>query len=195
MAVDEDRVKAFYKLTNKNPEDPNLKEAYEIIVSLRKWQGQYQRWNDEYRKNKKELKEEIIHLSEENQQLEQQVVTIAQVNNSLQFKLTKIKQEKEELNYEMEKLTYEKQRILTERDRIKNELRKIETEVEMIAIKVKQTNSLYGKFTIVWQFLQSVFFSNDPKDFGTIDNTLPGYEDKPQMKTDPGSIGRDLLDK
>jgi hypothetical protein len=43
--------------------------------------------------------------------------------------------------------------------------------------------------------IQSLFFSDDPQDFGNIDNTLPDYIDKDQMKTDPASIGRNLLDK
>lgn len=181
MAVDDERVKAFYKFVHKHPEEPNLKEAYEIIVSLRKSQAAYKIWNGKQR-------EKITNISDDNQQLEQQVVTISKVNDFLRFELTTI-------NQEMEALTHEKQKMIAERERVNAELRAIQTQVELTAIKVKESNSVYGKFTIVWQFLQSVFFSDNPQDFGTIDNVLPSYDDQDQMKTDPASIGRDLLDK
>ncbi len=188
MPVDDERVKAFYKIAHEHPEDTNLKEAYDIIVSLRKGQAQYKRWNTKQREDKKELKQEIIHLSENKQELEQQIVTISKVNDSLRFELTTI-------NKEMEQLTDEKQKMIAERDKINTELKAIQTEVELTAIKVKETHSLYGKFTILWQFFQSVFFSDNPRDFGTINNSLPEYQDQPQMNTDQASIGRNLLDK
>ncbi|ACK67461.1 conserved hypothetical protein [Rippkaea orientalis PCC 8801] len=174
MSVTDERVQTLYQLAKKHPEDDTLQEAVTIIKSLRLSQGQYKQWNDKYRSNQKDLKE--------------QIVTISQTNESLQLELAAI-------NQEMEKLTHEKTRILAERDRIKSELRSIEREAELAAIQVQETNSLYGKFTIVWQFLQSVFFSDHPRDFGRIDNALPEFSDQPQMRTDQASIGRDLLDQ
>ncbi len=94
----------------------------------------------------------------------------------------------------MVQLTEEQQKMMIQRDRVVRELKQIETEVKLTTIKVKETKSLYGKFSIVWTLLQALFFSDDPQDFGKIDNTPEPDPDKPQMGTSPADIGRSLSD-
>ncbi|MEA5511598.1 hypothetical protein VB715_17630 [Crocosphaera sp. UHCC 0190] len=188
MAVDEDRIKNVYKLARSYPDDPNLQESVEIIKSLRRSQGALQGWNERYRFDNTQLKGEIVYLSDENSQLQTEV-------NDLSLNLDSLKSELANLNQEMLNLTQEKARIYAERARVIAELKKIETEVEIATIKAKETKSLYGKFTIIWTLMQSLFFSDDPQDFGKIDNTVAYDPEKPQMAIDPVAIGKDLLDK
>jgi chromosome segregation ATPase len=137
---------------------------------------------------KKELKAEINLISEDNQELKVQIHLKSQDIDSLNSELT-------QLNQKMGQLAQDKQRMIAERNKVIAELKHIETEIELASIKVKDTNSLYGKFSIIWTLIQSLFFSEDPQDFGKIDNSLPDYNDKPQMGTTPSDIGKNLLDK
>ncbi|MGB5594420.1 MAG: hypothetical protein WBM32_02910 [Crocosphaera sp.] len=184
----DNRVKSVYKLAKIHPDNEQLQEAVEVVKTLRRSQGQLAYWSEQHKIDKKELKREIVLLSKENQELEVQITLKSQNLDSLQSELT-------QLNQQMVQLTQDKQRMIAQRDKVVAELKHIETEVELASIQVKETNSLYGKFSIVWTLIQSLFFSDDPQDFGNIDNTLPDYIDKDQMKTDPASIGRNLLDK
>ena len=189
MVTDIDiRVKSMYKLAKACPEDQNLQEAIEVIKTLRRSQSQSVRRREESKIEKQRLKSEIVQLSQENLKLGEEVTSLSHNINSLQSELTT-------LNSEMVQLTQDKQRIIAQRDRVIAELKNIETEVEIATQKVQEANSWYGKFTIIWTLIQSLFFSDEPETIGTIDKTLPDYPDQPQMNTDPASIGRDLLDK
>ncbi len=80
--------------------------------------------------------------------------------------------------------------ILTMRTTIDTRVKSV---YKLANYKVKETKSLYGKFSIVWTLLQALFFSDDPQDFGKIDNTLEPDPDKPQMGTSPSDHGKSLL--
>ena len=189
MTVDiETRVKSVYKLAKTYPDNEQLQEAVEVVKTLRRSQGQLAHWSEQHKIDKKKLKAEIITLSKENQELEVQIKIKYDTIESLKSELT-------EINQQMTQLTEDKQRMIVQRDRVVAELKQIETEVELATIKVKQTNDLFEKFSIIWTLIQSLFFRDDPQDYGTIDNTLPDFDDKEQMKTDPSSINRSLLDR
>ncbi len=181
------RVKSVYKLAKTYPDNEQLQEAVGIVKTLRRSQGQLAYWSEQHKIDKKQLKAEIITLSKENQELE---VQIRLKSDNIEV----LKSELEQINEQMKQLTQDKQRAIAQRDRVIADLKKIETEVEIATIKVQKTNNLFGKFSIIWTLIQSLFFSDNPQDFGKIDNTLPDFDDKEQMKTDPSSINRSLLD-
>lgn len=182
------RVKSIYKLAKAYPDNEQLQEAVGIVKTLRRSQGQLAYWSKQHKIDKKKLKAEIITLSKENQELEVQIKLKSE-------NIAVLKSELQQINEQMTQLTEDKQRAIAQRDRVIAELKHIETEVELASIKVKETKSIYGKFSIIWTLIQSLFFSDNPPDIGEIDNTLPYDPNKPQMGTSPADIGRDLLDK
>ncbi|MGK7941137.1 MAG: hypothetical protein AB4062_13495 [Crocosphaera sp.] len=182
------RVNAVYKLAKNYPENKQLQEAVEVVKTLRRSQGQLVRRREEQKIEKKSLKAEIVKISKENQELKVEINLKYESIEALKSELT-------DLNQQMVKLTQDKQTITAQRDKVIAELKNIETEVELATIKVKETKSLYGKFSIVWMLIQSLFFSDNPQDFGKIDNTLPYDPNKPQMGTSQSDIGRHSLDK
>lgn len=196
------RVKLVYKLAKAEPDNKNLCEAVEVIKTLRRSQGQLAYWSQQHIVDKKQLKGEIIKLGQDKIKLKEQVNLFSQEKEQLAGQVTLLSQNIEVLksdlvarNQEMNQLTQEKQRIIAQRDKVIAELKNIETEVEIATKKVQETTSLYGKFTIIWTLVQSLFFSNEPQEMGKIDNRLPNYADQDQMKTDQASINRNLLDK
>ncbi len=182
------RVKSVYKLAKAYPDNEQLQEAVGVVKTLRRSQGQLIYWSEKHKIDKKQLKAEIITLSKENQELEVQIKLKSE-------NIEVLKSELNQINERMTQLTEDKQRMIAQRDRVLAELKQIETEVEIATIKVQQTNSIYEKFSIIWTLVQSLFFSNNTQDFGKIDNSLPDDDDKDQMKTDPSSINRSLLDR
>ncbi|GBF82759.1 hypothetical protein [Aphanothece sacrum] len=203
MAKDEidKKVNNLYQLAKKLPDDTNLQESIAVIKTLRLSQGQYKRWNNEYRIDNTELKEEIEQLEENNQGLQGQIIQISNDNNKLKIEIVKLSQDNDSLkselatiNQEMVQLTQEKQNILAEKSKVIAELKNIETEIELAVMKVKETKSLFGKFSILWTVISGIFQDNIG-DYGKIDNALPTYADKPQMNIDPAAIGKDLLNR
>ena len=179
------RVKSVYKLAKAYPHNEQLQEAVEVVKTLRRSQGQSVRRREEYKLHQKKLKAEIIKVSKENHELEVQIKLNSEDINSL-------KSELQQINRNMIQLTQEKQRMIAQRDKVVSELKQIEKEVEIATIKVKKTNNLFEKFSIIWILIQSLFFQDDPQDFGNIENTLPDFTDKPWMGTTPADIGKDL---
>ncbi len=182
------RVKSVYKLAKNYPDNEQLQEAVEVVKTLRRSQGQLAYWTEQHKTDKKQLKAEIITLSKENQELEIQIKLKSEDIDSL-------KSELKQLDQQMIQLTEDKQKMSAQRDKVLAELKYIEREVKLANSQVKETKSLYGKFSIVWTLLQALFFSDDPQDFGKIDNTLEPDPDKPQMGTSPSDNGRSLLNR
>lgn len=190
----EELIKRLYEMAKESPEDENLQEVVKLIKFMRRSRGSLQSWNQRYRSDITNLQDEVNEQMLTNENLQQQLA---------------------EAQQEMEQLGLEKQRLTREREKIRAELRQIDQEVKVAAEKVRSTNSLYGKFSIVWQFLQSTFFSEDPQTFGKIergddddeDNLPPGAGvidpdrkpnddgDKPWMGSSRADIQRDLLDR
>lgn len=196
----EELIKHLYEMARENPDDEKLQEIVDLIKFLRRSRGSLQSWNQRYRSDITNLQDEV----------NEQMLT----NEALQQDLARAQQE-------MQQLALEKQRLAQEREKIRAELKQIDQEVKVAAAKVRSTKSLYGKFSIVWSFLQSTFFSDNPQDFGKIEpgdagsnagkggnngnGNFPGagvidpepedYDDKPWMKTDRASVQRDLLDR
>lgn len=173
MNIDE-RVKDFYELAKKHPDDANLQEALALVKSLRHSQGSLKGWNERYRLDNGALKTEITQFSQDNAFLKKELAT---------------------LNQEMLQLTHEKEKIVAQRQKAIAELKHIQTEVEVAAANVKQTKSLFGKFSILWVLIKSLFLDDDFGGYGKIDDSLPPDPDKPQMNTDTASVNRSLLDK
>jgi predicted RNase H-like nuclease (RuvC/YqgF family) len=169
----EQKVSEIYVLARQNPDNVPLQEAVELVKSLRRSRGALQSWNGRYREINSDLSAEITQISQEKSQLE--------------LELTHI-------NQEMAQLVLQKERLLAERSRVLAQLREIEVEVEVAAQKVRQTDSLFGKFTILWTLMKSLFL-DDGGDFGKIDSRLPPDPDRPQMESDRASINRSLLDR
>lgn len=189
MTVDIDtRVKSVYKLAKHYPNNEELQEAVGVVKTLRRSQGQLTYWSEQHKIDKKKLKAEIVTLSKENQELEVQIKLKIEDIDAL-------KSELRQYDEQMVKLTQDKKRAIAERDKVIGELKHIETEVELATKKVQQTQSLYGKLSILWVLIQSLFFSDDSQSFGKIDNTVSYDPNKPQMGTTSADIGRNLLDK
>lgn len=168
------RVKELYQLAEMNPDNLQLQKAVALIKTLRRSQGALQSWNGRYREVNSELASEMAQVSQDNALLKDEIAQI---------------------NQEMENLVYQKGQILAERSRVIAELNAIQTEVEIAAMKVRETRSLFGKFSILWTLVKSLFLEDDPADFGKIESTLPVDPNKPQMETDQASINRSLLDR
>lgn len=165
----EQKVKELYDLAKIYPDDENLQIAVSTLKSIRRSRGSLQSWNSRYRSQISDLNSSIEIQEEE--------------KNRLQAELDQIK-------IEVQNSIAEKQKMIIERDKIKAELKNIQTEVELAAFKVKESRSWFGKFHILWTFVNSVFF-DEPPDMGLIDTSLKSDPDKPQMDTKPSSIGRD----
>ncbi len=165
----EQKVKELYELAKVYPDDENLQIAVSALKSIRRSRGSLQSWNSRYRSQISDLNNSIEIQEEE--------------KNRLQAKL-------DQTNLEVHNLILERQKMLVEKDKVKAELRNIQTEVELAALKVKESKSWFGKFHILWTFVNSVFF-DEPPDMGLIDTSLKSDPDKPQMDTKPSSIGRD----
>lgn len=168
------KVQGLYQLAKTNPDNLHLQEAVALIKTLRRSQGALQSWNGKYRQVNSELTSEMAQISQDNALLQGEIA---------------------QLNQEMQGLVYQKERILAERSRVIAELNAIQTEVEVAAIKVRETRSLFRKFSILWTLIKSLFLENDPEGFGRIDSILPADPDKPQMETDQASVNRSLLDR
>jgi chromosome segregation ATPase len=166
MEIDE-RVDSLYKRAKKQPDNAELQEAVEVVKFLRRSQGSLQGWNHRYREEKSELTEKIETLKGELDSLNAEMFTLGQ---------------------EISRRTAEKERAIAE-------LKNIEREVKMAAHNVRETKSIFGKFSIVWTLLRSLFLDEDWEDFGAIDNRLPTDRDRPQMESDRANINRSLLDK
>ena len=144
MTIDIDtRVKDVYKLAKTYPNNAELQEAVGIVKTLRRSRGQLVYRSEQHKIDKKKLKAEIVTLSKENQELEVQIKIKYETIELLKSELTQI-------NEQMTQLTQEKQRMIAQRDRVVAQLRKIETEVEIATIKVRETNDLFHKFSIIW---------------------------------------------
>lgn len=170
----EQQVKQLYQLAKENEQDESLQMAVDVIKSIRRSRGSLQAWNQRYREGIETLNEEIKLQESQNLALKQELAMLSQ---------------------EMEIMAYEKQRLQAEKQKVLAELRNIELEVKVATQKVQSTRSLYGKFSIVWGFLQSVFFSDNPQDFGKIDNSIEPDPDKPQMGSGVADTQKSLLDK
>jgi predicted nucleic acid-binding Zn-ribbon protein len=175
MDAVEAKVQHLYKLAKEYPDDERLQTAVAAVKSLRRSRGSLQSWNSRYRQEVGELQSEIQVKDQEKLALEQE--------------LDKVQQE-------VHAMVAQKQRLLAERERVQAELRHIQTEVELAAVRVKETHGWYGKFTILWTFINSVFFDDgDRPEMGKIETSVKPDPDRPQMQTDPASIGKDLLDR
>jgi predicted RNase H-like nuclease (RuvC/YqgF family) len=173
MNID-DRVDSLYKLAKKYPDNQELQEAVSVIKSLRGSQGQYKRWNQQYRDDNNNLKDQVLEISTNNLDLQKEL---------------------ESLNAEMLNLTQEKTKIIAQREQAIAELKHIEMEVKVAAHNVRSTKSVYGKLTILWTLVKSLFLDDNWEDFGSIDNSLPPDPDKPQMGSGQSNINKSLLDK
>ncbi|ACB00992.1 conserved hypothetical protein (plasmid) [Picosynechococcus sp. PCC 7002] len=160
----EELIKRLYEMARENPDDEDLQAIVELIKFLRRSRGSLQSWNHRYRSDITNLQDEV----------NDQMLT----NESLQQDLLRAQQE-------MQQLALEKQRLAQEREKIRAELKEIDREVKVAAAKVRSSKSLYGKFSIVWNFLQSTFFSDDPQDFGKIE---PGNDDDPDIPPSAGPV-------
>ncbi|OKH18631.1 hypothetical protein [[Limnothrix rosea] IAM M-220] len=169
----ERQVKDLYKLAKERCDDESLQLAVDVIKTMRRSRGKLKSWNQKYREGIESLHEDIQVQEEQNLAL---------------------KQELNKLGNELRTLALEKQRLQIEKQRAIAELRDIEIQVKVAAQKVQSTKSLRGKFDIVWCFLQTVFFSDDPQDFGKIDNSLEVDQDKPQMGSGVADTQRSLRD-
>lgn len=161
----EERVTQIYQVAKQNPEDANLQEAVSLIKSLRRSQGALQGWNGRYKEEKGELTREIEQMNAELSVLNQQMGTLAA----------------------------EKQKVVTERAKLISELKHIETEVQVAAIRVKNTKNTFGKLTILWTLVKSLFL-DDLHELGPISDRLDPEDDRPQMQTDTASNNQSLLE-
>jgi hypothetical protein len=166
MDIDE-RVKSLYKLADNHSDNAELQEAVEVVKSLRRSQGSLQGWN-------KRQREEISEK--------------ARANEELQARLNSISAEMQSLTEAIARRTAEKERAIAE-------LKNIEREVKIAAHNVRATKSVFGKFTILWTLLRSLFLDEEWEDFGSIDNRLSTDPDKPQMGSGQADVNRSLLDK
>ncbi len=186
-------IKKLYALQREYANDKELQELVEMIKFLRRSKGHLQSWNQRY--------------VDENEDLEGNIEEQTRINESLEQELTRAQGKIEQMIVEQKQLTQEREKIIIE-------LRQIDQEVKATQARVKSATSLHGKLSIVWQFLQSTFFSDDPQDFGKIERSVddddynlpPGAGvidpnrkpdddgNKPWMKTDRASVQRDLLD-
>ena len=175
MDAVEEKVQRLYKLAKQHPDDENLQTAVAAVKSLRRSRGSLQSWNGRYRETVGNLRTEIQLKDQEKLALEQE---LAQVKQEVQL------------------MVVQKQQLLAEREKVQGELRHIQAEVEMAAARVKETHGWFGKFSVLWSFINSVFFDDGNRpEMGTLE-PLPGSDaDKPQMSTDPASVGRSLLDQ
>lgn len=173
MDVVEEKVQRLYQLAKKYPDDERLQTAVAAVKSLRRSRGSLQGWNSRYRQEVGQLNTEIQLKDQEKLALEQE--------------LDKVQQE-------VQGMVAQKQRLIAERERVQAELRHIQTEVELAAARVKETHGWFGKFSILWTFVNSVFFDDgDRPEMGKIETSVKPDPDRPQMQTDPASIGKDLL--
>jgi len=173
MDID-DRVDSLYKLARNYPDNRELQEAVAVIKSLRSSQGQYKRWNQQYRDDNSHLKDQIVEISATNVDLQKEL---------------------DSLTSEMRNLTEEKAKITAEREKVIAELKQIEMEVKVAAHNVRSTKSVYGKLTILWTLVKSLFLDDNWEDFGSINNNLPSDPDRPQMGSGQSNINKSLLDK
>jgi hypothetical protein len=72
MDID-DRVDSLYKLARNYPDNRELQEAVAVIKSLRSSQGQYKRWNQQYRDDNSHLKDQIVEISAPNIDLQKEL--------------------------------------------------------------------------------------------------------------------------
>lgn len=170
----EQQVKQLYQQAKEESDNESLQMAVDVIKTMRRSRGSLQAWNQRYREGIDSLSEEVKIREAQNLTLQEELKILSQ---------------------EMEIIAYEKQRLQAEKQKVMAELREIEIQVNVAAKKVQSTHSLYGKFSIVWEFLQSVFFSDDPQDFGAINNAIEPDPDKPQMGSGVANNQRSLLDK
>lgn len=180
----EQQVEKLYQLAKENPDDANFQAAVQIVKTLRRSRGSLQGWNDRYRVNIESLNDQIkIQESE---------------IESLQSYLHNI-------NKEVNHLIEQKRLATIKLDKTSAELRNIQREAELAGLRVKESHSWYGKFTIIWNFMHSVF-SDIPSEIdsnGILDNSkapeisndLDDLNSKAWMKTDTASIQRDSLDR
>lgn len=166
------QAQMLYQLAKENPTDENLQLAVNIVKSTRRSRGSLQGWNQRYRDDIVDLGERIEAHQTENLALIQELET---------------------LNQELVQLTQEKIRLVAERQKAIAELKNIDTEVKMAVAQVKQSTSWYGKFSILWSFLNSLFLDNE--DMGEVDYVIQPDPDNPQLGSSVSDIQRSLLDR
>lgn len=175
MDVVEEKVQRLYKLAKDYPEDERLQTAVEAVKSLRRSRGSLQSWNGRYRQEVNQLNTEIRLKEQEKLALQREL---------------------DQAQQEVDAMIQQKQRLMAERDKVQAELKNIQTEVKIAAVQVKEADTWLGKFSVLWSFINSVFFDDsDRPDMGNINMRLKPDPNRPQMETDPASIGRSLLDK
>ncbi len=177
----EEKVQELYQLAKEKPEDQAFQDAIEVIKSLRISRGTLQSWTGKYR-------DQIEVLETDIDTLEGELVLKGDEKIQLERQLDAANQEITTLIQNLEQITIKK-------DRLYAELRQMEQEAYAVAERVRKTNSIFGKFQAVWQFLQLIFFEDDPKDPGTIDLNPEADPEKPQMGSGVTNTQRSLLDK
>ncbi len=177
----ERQVKDLYKLAKERCDDESLQLAVDVIKTMRRSRGSLQAWNQRYREGIESLHEDIQ--------------TQEDLNHTLQSELNLLQEDMRAITLEKQRIMQEKLRAMQQRDILTNELKQIDLEAKVAAKKVQSTKSLFGKFSIMWSFFQSTFFSDDPEDYGVIDNSFEPDPDKPQLGSGIASLQKDLLDK
>ncbi|MGB2923667.1 MAG: hypothetical protein WBB82_00020 [Limnothrix sp.] len=162
----------LYQLAKDHPDDENLQLAANLVKSTRRSRGSLQGWNQRYRGNISDLGEQLHNQEDANIQLKAELNVLSQ---------------------ELRDLTQQKIRMAQERDKLTGQLREIETEVTMAVAKVKQSKTLYGKFSALWSFMNSLFLDNE--DMGEFDYSIEPDPDKPQLGSSIADVQRSLLDK
>jgi chromosome segregation ATPase len=99
----------------------------------------------------------------------------------------------EQMNAELSLLNQQMGTLTEERAKLISELKHIETEVQVAAIRVKNTKNTFGKLTILWTLVKSLFL-DDLHELGPISDRLDPEDDRPQMQTDTASNNRSLLE-
>ena len=176
----EKSIKELYQLA-KERDDESFQLAVDVIKTMRRSRGSLQAWNQRYREGIESLHEDIQAQED--------------LNHRLQSELNLLKEDMQEIALEKQRILQERQKAIQQRDFLTNELKQIDIEAKVAAEKVQSTKSLFGKFSIMWTFFQSTFFSDDPKDYGVIDNSFEPDPDKPQLGSGIANLQKDLLDK
>ena len=175
------QVKELYQIAKERCDDQSLQLAVDVIKTMRRSRGSLQAWNQRYREGIESLHEDIQAQED--------------LNHTLQSELNFLKEDMQEMTLEKQRILKEKAQLIQKRDILTSELKQIDLEAKMAASKVQSTKSLFGKFSIMWSFFQSTFFSDDPKDYGVIDSSFDPDPDKPQLSSGIASLQKDLLDK
>ncbi|WP_041764270.1 hypothetical protein [[Leptolyngbya] sp. PCC 7376] len=177
----ERQVKELYQLAKERCDDESLQLAVDVIKTMRRSRGSLQAWNQRYREGIECLHEDIQAQED--------------LNRSLQRELNQLSDEMRAMTLEKKRILQDRRKAIQQKEFLTQELRQIEIEVNVTAKKVQSTKSLFGKFSIMWSFFQSTFFSDDPQDYGVIDNSFEADPEKPQLGSGISDIQRDLLDR